>query len=293
MSLDEAAMISRHSKGMAVVPIFGRPHSLSADQQMDVFVLMPFKAKLEAVYSKHMKKMAEELGLRMRRADELFSARPFMEKVWDGICAAQLILADCTEKNPNVFYEIGMAHTVGKKVLLITRSDKDIPSDIKHFDYIHYNYDPEGVDGLIKKLRTFFEAHFKSAARNETYDKVAGSFNAPQPDEVVARTIRCAGVVTGLQPGLSLWLAVEAGGLIWPKESRVLPDEANTWSVSIFEDGAADQFAVSLFVADASADRRIREWLETGRRTGTYTELRGIPGARRLDRVDGLRLSGQ
>jgi hypothetical protein len=29
-----------------------------------------------------------------------------MEKLWDGICAAQLILADCTEKNPNVFYEM-------------------------------------------------------------------------------------------------------------------------------------------------------------------------------------------
>jgi len=46
-----------------------------------------------------------------------------MEKVWDGICAAELIIADCTQKNPNVFYEIGMAHTVGKKVVLITRSE--------------------------------------------------------------------------------------------------------------------------------------------------------------------------
>jgi hypothetical protein len=79
--------------------------------------------------------MGEELGVTIRRADEIFSPRPFMGKVWDGICAAQLILADCTEKNPNVFYEICIARTVGKKVVLITRSAKDIPSDIKHFDY--------------------------------------------------------------------------------------------------------------------------------------------------------------
>jgi hypothetical protein len=130
----------------------------------------------------------------------------------------------------------------------------------------------------------------KSAARNETYDKVTGSFSEPQPNEAVGRTIRCSGVVTGLQPGLNLWLAVEVGDLVWPKESKVLPDEANNWYVTIFEDGVTEQFAMSLFVADTSADRRIKEWLETGRRTGKYGELRGIPGGRRLARVDGLRL---
>jgi hypothetical protein len=290
MSLDELAMISRHARGMAIAPIFGRPQLLPADQQLDVFVLMPFKTKLETIYSKHMKKMAQELGLRMLRADEIFSPKPFMEKVWNGICATQLIIADCTEKNPNVFYEIGMAHAVGKKVVLITRSDKDIPSDIKHFDYIHYNYDPEGVETLIEKLREFLNATFTSATRNEAYDNVTASFHEPQPNETVGRTIQCSGVVTGLQPGLNLWLAVEVGNLVWPKENKVLPDETNKWCVPIFEDGVTEQFAVSLFVADTSADRRIKEWLEAGRRTGTYSKLPGIPGTRRLARIDGLRL---
>jgi len=157
MSLSEAAMISRHSKGMAVMPVFGRPRE--PEDQINVFVLMPFKAKLEKVYTNHIKKMGEELGVTIRSADEIFSTRPFMEKVWEGICSAELVLADCTEKNPNVFYEIGMAHTVGKKVVLITRSDKDIPSDIKNFDYIPYIYDPEGVETLIEKLRTFLKSH--------------------------------------------------------------------------------------------------------------------------------------
>jgi hypothetical protein len=161
MSLREAATISRHSKGMAIAPVFGRPQQPSADQKIDVFVLMPFKAKLENVYFNHIRKMGEELGVKIRRADEIFLPKPFMEKVWDGICGAQLILADCTEKNPNVFYEIGVAHTVGKKVVLITRSEKDIPSDIKHYDYIPYIYDPEGVEALIEKLRTYIKDYFK------------------------------------------------------------------------------------------------------------------------------------
>lgn len=159
MSLSEVAMLSRHSKGMAVAPVFGRPNNIK--ERIDVFVLMPFNAKMGKVYTHHIKKLGDELGLNIRRADEIFSPRPFMEKVWDGICAAQLILADCTQKNANVFYEIGIAHAVGKKVVLITRSGKDIPSDIKHFDYIPYVYDPEGTDQLIEKLRTFIKSHFR------------------------------------------------------------------------------------------------------------------------------------
>jgi hypothetical protein len=158
ISMLETALLSRHAKGMAVVPVFGRPNQ--AEEKIDVFVLMPFNAKMETAYGRHIKKLGEELGLAIRRADEIYSPRPFMGKVWDGICAAQVVLADCTEKNPNVFYEIGIAHTVGKKVILITRSDEDIPSDIKHFDYIPYIYDPEGVEVLIEKLKTFLTKHF-------------------------------------------------------------------------------------------------------------------------------------
>lgn len=158
MSLTEAAMLSRHSNGMAVAPVFGRPHRL--EEKVDVFVLMPFDTKMEKVYTNHIKKIGDDLGLSVKRADDNFSPAPFMEKVWDGICAAQLIIADCTQKNPNVFYEIGMAHTIGKKVVLITRSEKEIPSDIKHYDYIPYVYDPEGVDQLINKLKEFMKAYF-------------------------------------------------------------------------------------------------------------------------------------
>ena len=134
MSLSDAAALSRHSKGVAVVPVFGRPRQ--PKETIDVFVLMPFNAEMEKVYTNHISKLGEELGLTIRSADDIFAPGPFMEKVWDGICAAQLILADCTQKNPNVFYEIGIAHTAGKKVVLITRSEEDIPSDIKHHDLI-------------------------------------------------------------------------------------------------------------------------------------------------------------
>jgi len=131
----------------------------------------------------------------------------------------------------------------------------------------------------------------QASVRNKSYDKVTGSINDPQPNETVRRTFKCSGVVTGMQPGLSLWLAVEVGDLVWPKEGNVVPDQDNQWSTTVFEDGATETFAVALFVADSKADRRIGKWLEAGRSTGNYSELRGIPGARRIARVDGLRLN--
>ncbi len=158
MSLSEVALLSRHSTGVAIKPVFKRPRK--PEKQIDVFVLMPFKSEMKSVYTNHIKKLGDELNLNISRADDIISAAPFMEKVWNGIYYSELIIADCTQNNPNVFYEIGIAHTVGKQVILITRSEEEIPSDIKHYDYIPYVYDPEGVTELINKLRGFIVNHF-------------------------------------------------------------------------------------------------------------------------------------
>jgi hypothetical protein len=131
----------------------------------------------------------------------------------------------------------------------------------------------------------------QASLRNKSYDKVTGSIEEPKPSEKVPRTFKCSGLVTGMQPGLRLWLAVEVGDLVWPKESHVAPDKDNKWSATLFEDGATNTFSVALFVGDSRVDRHIRKWLEAGRRTGRYSELRGIPGARRIARVDGLNLT--
>jgi hypothetical protein len=149
-SLRGIADISSAAHGVVVEPVFGRP--AKPDQPAEVFVLMPFKTELKSVYENHIKNLGQKLGITVLRADERYTTKAFINKVWDGIFGADLIIADCTEKNANVFYEIGMAHVVGKPVVLITRSHDDIPSDIKHLDYIIYKYDPEGVEVLLGRL---------------------------------------------------------------------------------------------------------------------------------------------
>jgi nucleoside 2-deoxyribosyltransferase len=149
--LADITAISDNARGVVVKPIFGRV--VGDYKPAQVFVLMPFNAELSELHTQHFKRLAKQLGVTIKRADELYSLNEsFMTKVWRAISFADLIIADCTQKNPNVFYEIGMAHVLGKPVVFITRSDDDIPSDIKHLDYIAYKYDSEGVDSLLAKL---------------------------------------------------------------------------------------------------------------------------------------------
>jgi hypothetical protein len=122
-------------------------------------------------------------------------------------------------------------------------------------------------------------------------DSVKGEITIPVASESVPRAFRSAGSVSNVGSNVYLWLAVEANGLIWPKEGQVLADESGYWTATVFEDGATDLFCLSLLAADGRAHKKIQAWLNSGTRSGMYNELASLPGTRRVARVDGLRLS--
>jgi hypothetical protein len=122
--------------------IFGLPDK---KYTYDLFVLMPFASNLKPVYDDHIKKVAGELSLSIARADDFFSQNSIMQEVWSAIAQASILIADCTGKNPNVFYEIGLAHAIGKPVILVTQNPDDVPFDLRHRRYILYAYTPPGM----------------------------------------------------------------------------------------------------------------------------------------------------
>jgi hypothetical protein len=124
-------------------PLFGRPSQ--PPTPADVFVLMPFATELQAVYEDHIKAVTTRLGLTVIRADNFFAAHSIISDVWNAINQAQILIADCTGRNPNVFYELGIAHTLGKPVILIAQSVDDIPFDIRHIRTILYTFTPRGM----------------------------------------------------------------------------------------------------------------------------------------------------
>ena len=76
-----------------------------------------------------------------------------MADVWTAVYRCRAVIADCTTRDPNVFYEIGMAHKVGKPVILITQDESDVPFDLRHLRYIKYAYTPPGMDAFEANLR--------------------------------------------------------------------------------------------------------------------------------------------
>ncbi|GEM_PF-3041626 len=113
------------------------------------FVLMPFSDQkdLQPVYIEHVKKViVERFGLRCERADDIHDISGVMQSVWECISKARLIIAEMTGRNPNVFYELGIAHTLGKPVIMITQSMDDVPFDLKHLRCIVYEYKPGKID---------------------------------------------------------------------------------------------------------------------------------------------------
>jgi len=64
-----------------------------------------------------------------------------------------LIIADLTGRNPNVFYEVGIAHTLGKEVIMITQNEEDVPFDLRHLKYILYGFSKRGQEKLIDDIK--------------------------------------------------------------------------------------------------------------------------------------------
>ncbi len=112
------------------------------------FHLCPFTKPFNTIYKDHIIPSVKSTGFSISRADDMFSMRPVINDIWEEINSAEVIIADVTSRNANVMYEIGMAHTVGKPVMIITQDIEDVPFDLRHHRCIVYDYTPRGCKTL-------------------------------------------------------------------------------------------------------------------------------------------------
>lgn len=114
-----------------------------------VAVMLPFKyaATFAAV-----KAACDSLSLTCLKADDIWENSTFIQDVFDLIFTSQVVVADFTGKNPNVFYEVGIAHTLGKTVIPITQNIEDVPSDLGHHRALKYLPNQEGYQDMTKEL---------------------------------------------------------------------------------------------------------------------------------------------
>lgn len=116
------------------------------------FLLGPFMDPFNTIYLDHIRPAVESVSFSIDRADEIFGTQPIIEDIWTSINTAQVIIADVTGRNPNVMYEVGMAHTVGRPTILITQDINDVPFDLKHHRCIIYDHTPRGCRQLEERI---------------------------------------------------------------------------------------------------------------------------------------------
>jgi hypothetical protein len=112
-----------------------------------VFVLMPFDHKFDDIYKFGIQGAAADVGAYAERVDEQLFTEGMLDRIFTQISKADVIIADMTGRNPNVFYEVGYAHALDKIALLLTQDSNDIPFDLKHRQHTVYG-------GKIDLLRT-------------------------------------------------------------------------------------------------------------------------------------------
>lgn len=96
-------------------------------------------------------KSITQAQLKCVRADKEVFSGIIMDQIRENIARAGIIIAELSEQNPNVFYELGLAHAWNKKVIMITQNIRNIPFDLKHWRMVIY--DRSNINGLKEKLR--------------------------------------------------------------------------------------------------------------------------------------------
>ena len=125
------------------------------------FVIMPFGGWYDEYYSEIYAPAIGDCNLKPIRADSLYRSSPIINDIWECTLNAEIILADLTGKNPNVFYELGLAHVIAKPTVLVTQSIEDVPFDLRGLRIIQYDQNKPDWGSKLK------EDIIKSSQREE------------------------------------------------------------------------------------------------------------------------------
>ena len=116
-----------------------------------VAVMMPFLG-FNPVYDAIKGACRDTHHFHAKRADDIWQYSTVMQDVFSLIYRSHAVVCDFSDRNPNVFYEAGIAHALGKIVIPITQKKEDIPSDLVHHRYLHYLNNGEGLASLRARL---------------------------------------------------------------------------------------------------------------------------------------------
>lgn len=119
--------------------------------QASALIAMPMEAYWSETLWVHIQQVLKSIGWDSIRSKPLYS-KEVLEDNWSNLNEVELIIADLTYKHPDVFYKVGIAHTLGKKVILITQHARDLPGDFRRFPHVVYDNNIHGLQRLADRI---------------------------------------------------------------------------------------------------------------------------------------------
>jgi len=167
-TLGAAKLLEEHDGQTRVLDVSSEPAGQAASEESikrlgktakiekgdTCFVMMPFADPIGRYYTTLYAPAIQKAGMVAVRADaDIFATGKIMDQVRDAIDKAKVLVAELTGRNPNVLYELGLAHALEKPVVLVSSNEDDVPFDLKHIRVIYYNVmDPFWGEKLITKV---------------------------------------------------------------------------------------------------------------------------------------------
>lgn len=138
---------------VTVKPIYPVADYAPTSELKTCFVIMPFDAEMTKFYEDVVKPVVISEGISIGRADDFFTVGRVVEDIWKRINEADFLLADLTGRNANVYYELGIAHTIGKPVILLAQSTDDAPFDIRDQRILKYGTRYDDIPAFKERLK--------------------------------------------------------------------------------------------------------------------------------------------
>lgn len=121
-----------------------------------VAVMMPFASEFKPVFRK-LRDAVTAAGMKCQRADDIWIDDHIIQDVVTLLAKAAVVICDLTGRNPNVFYEMGIAHALAREVVIITQNAADVPFDVAHIRHVRYLLNKEGLRQLAADVQRRLE----------------------------------------------------------------------------------------------------------------------------------------
>lgn len=218
-------------------------------------MMMPFGEPFDEYYTEIYKSAIEESGLKPKRADSLFRPSPIIRDIWEYINYSKILIADITGLNPNVMYELGLAHAITKPVIIISDSIENVPFDLRYLRILIYDSKkPNWADELKTKIKKSMAEIIESPT-----DSILSAFMDIKPiikktDEISAELIEIKQLIrsqisdsNNSEQKKKLTSEMYAAA---SREARHLYYE-DGWEISAIKEHLAEKFGMSRHMADS------------------------------------------